>query len=195
MRRILLAGLFAPLVACTTYVRLDYTPSPAEVLVTAGDDNEPAARVLVSVLAAERPDRDSEQPFELHLRLRIENLGSDQVVFDATDLLLVGSDLAPYAAPRLTGPVGAPPGAPVGGPFDVPADAATTVDAYFPLPDGPYDVEGLNLRFSLRLAGRAVLLGASFEPQQYVYPYPYRAYDPFYGYPYGYIGYRQYHCY
>lgn len=172
--------------SCTsTYVRLDFSPSPAQSVI---DDGEGAsqARVLASVLAAERPERDPERPFELHLRLRLENLGEAPVSLELGSLLLVDAALNAFPAPRLE----LAEGDASAGALSVGPHSARSFDLFFPMHEraSPSKLGALNLRLQLRVGEREVLVGANFEKRrklQVLRTVDPGFYGPFYGPYYG----------
>lgn len=202
------------LAACTSVrERMEYTPSPAEIVVPAEDGAQPQARVLVSVLGAERRDGLKANPFELRLRLRLESLGDHPVAVSADDLLVVDADLRSFGEARLvsrgtmppplpadedTGERRAPAPEPTTPPNMLVAPAGGTAfgDVYVALPPdaelADLNLEGLNMRWRARVGERSLLLGTTFARvyrtafwPDYPYAYPYY---PYYGY--GYPGWR-----
>jgi len=185
--------LVVGLSACTsTFVTLDFAPSPAQTLVDDGGGLT-QARVLASVLSAERPGDDEERPFELHLRVRVESLGAEPVVLDEPSVLLVDAALSRFPAPRLElGEGDASTGA-----LSVAPHSARSFDLYFPMEGrSPRSIDALNLRLQLRVGERDVLVGANFEKRRslqvlrppnagFYGPYFGSFYGPYYGSFYG----------
>ncbi len=171
----LLCFLLSSIACRSTRVALDYLPNPGEVFVPDQQGAGAAARVLASVISAERRDRDPEQPFELRLRLRLENLAATSVAFEPAELLLVGNDLRPFGPPRIMLDGEAVEQAPT-----LAAGMAAIFDLFFPVGDvAPRDVEGLNLRLMLLVDGRRLPLGFGFGRRR-ERDVLYGTYDPYY---------------
>jgi hypothetical protein len=100
-------------------------------------------------------------------------------------MLLVDADLLPFAGPRLIAHA-ADGGLVEHDGVRLPAGTAGLYDLAFPLPGGlhPRDLnlDGLNLRWTVVVGERSVLLSTNFSRRQRVAVYPYG--DPFYGSPY-----------
>lgn len=155
-----LAALLLVAAACTsTRLALEFTPAPAEVVV-ASEDGAPLARVLATVVEARRHDGDPDRPFELHLRVRLENLGGEDLSLDVEELLLLDAGLVPFGTPRARDPTRGEPAT------RVPPDGVAVVDLLVPFPrdrePADLDLEGLNLRWTLRVDGRARVGSVAF---------------------------------
>ncbi|MCP3905082.1 MAG: hypothetical protein GY715_15770 [Planctomycetes bacterium] len=138
---------------CTsTYLhQFAYVPMPAKLELTARADEMPLVRILVSVIGVRRADRDAGLPVTVEMRVRVENLGTDETLtFDPTSLTLLSGDLETFSPPVLS----------TDAPMTVPAHGASTVEALFPVPgDGTtsaVDMDGLNLQWTIRLRDRAI---------------------------------------
>ena len=155
--RLVALALVSLLAGCaTSRLGLDYEPTPAELVLHGPDENsEPLARVLVSVVEARRTGKDGKGPWELLVRMRLENLAATSVRLLPDELLLVDGELNAFGSVVLT---------------DLPQPLvrgeASQFELLFPLPGGTepkdLDLDGLNLRCPLEIDGKRLVLGASF---------------------------------
>jgi hypothetical protein len=142
--------------ACAaTQHRFAFEPTPYEVgLIPV--DRSPVGRTLVTVLEGRRTKGESEAPLELHLRIRLENVSGAPIGIEPTSLLLVGSDLEPFGAPRIDPELG-----------EVPDGESRTWDLWFGYPEGvPLDapeLDGLNLKFRVRYEGGTADVPVTFD--------------------------------
>lgn len=140
MRR--LSPLLLLLAACAApgYRGL-WTPKPAELLVT-GADGAPAARLLAAVLGEWR---GGEHDREIHVRVRLENIGAEPLRLPLARVELRAGDLAAFAPPYVLG-------------GDVPAQVdpggAALLDLAFAPPAEGADLRGLHLSWVLLLGER-----------------------------------------
>ncbi len=160
----------AALGGCSVYDHVyEYEPLPVEV-ASRVPGGEPL-RTLVSVIGVRRRDAESELPASVEVRFRVENPpASTPAVFEPEGLRLFSADLQQFPDP-LVRPEG---------PLDVEPGASLVVNAYFPFPDGRYpaglDLEGLSVRWRIRVGGETVTSSAGFlrRPWAYYDRYPHR---------------------
>lgn len=163
LARLYVALILAGLGACTTsrWYPIEYAPAPVEVAVAANSVPGSQSRVLVSILGVARA-READ-PGLVHVRVRLENLGSVAADVPGDALGLLSADLAPFEKPRV-----------VPATLRVEPGADGTLDASFPFPAGrtvdSIDWSGLNLRIGVDFAGARVTTGASFSRLVPVYP-------------------------
>lgn len=147
--------------ATSPWYPLEYAPAPVEAAVDAQSVAGSQARVLVSILGVARAAPP--EPDLVHVRVRLENLGTVAADVPADALGLLSADLTPFGKPRVV-----PPG------LHVEPGADGTLDASFPFPAGrtadTIDWSGLNLRVTVEFAGSRVTTGASFS--RVLPPYP-----------------------
>ncbi|MCP3917471.1 MAG: hypothetical protein GY711_18155 [bacterium] len=133
--------------------RFFFQPSPLEVLVQESD-GPLLARTLLSVPGAVRDDEDWP---EMHVRILFENKVGTSLFLDATSVLLVGSNLQSFGAPR----------SPAGDRIELPAGESTTVELFFPFPDGMSmkapELDGVNLQWTVEHAGRSLETSATLQ--------------------------------
>jgi hypothetical protein len=164
----ILIGLLAMAPAgCSVYeLQYVYEPAPFEA-AAAGDE---PVRALVSVIGVRRADRASGLPPSVEVRLRIENDSQATVSLDPAGLELVSADLQSFPEPIVR-----PPGG-----LEIPPGESRVIATYFPFPLGrrtsDLDLDGLNVRFRLRIAGRETTTSAGFarHPWAYYDRYPRR---------------------
>jgi hypothetical protein len=141
----LLALLLLPtLAACASRSwRFQFDPSPHQVEIQPETVAQVRARALTTVLRGEVRREDDARITELHLRLLIENLGTETVSLTTEGMRLVGSDLVGYGAPRIVPEPGT----------GIRPGAAGTFELYFAYPKGMQlsapELDGLNLTWSL----------------------------------------------
>ncbi len=168
------------LCGCSTYDSLyQFRPRPVVATVRVTQTEQVAARVLVSVVGV-RNAKDG-RPEEIEARLRVENLAAEEVALAPDHLRLVTAGLDEMRVRTAT---------PVGG-VRTQTGAASELTAYFPFPgDGSaddFDLDGLDLRWTLVVDGKDVVGSASFS-RAYEVLYAYPPY-PWYGGWYGWGGY------
>lgn len=165
------AALLPLCASCATWYDLRYDPAPLEVRIADSATAELAGRALVSVLGVRRPTNGQAAQFELALRL--ENLGGVPFTIDPASLELVSADLKPLGSARVS-----PEPLPMVG-----VGETQTFELAFPLPAGSklgdYDVEGLNLRWTLRFLERELTTGVTFK-RRAALPAGYYYDDPFF---------------
>jgi hypothetical protein len=178
--------VFAPLClmllgGCSTYVEgFHYVPRPAVALVPGTQPSQPPpTAAIVSVVGVHREDRGAGIPESVEVRMRVENNGPENVVFDPRTMELLDGGLMEFPPPVLR-------------PAQVIALApqqSVVVGAFFPFPPGRSykntDLESLQLRWHLQLGGSEVGQAADFR--RMIRPYYYYPY-PDYAYPYGFYG-------
>ena len=143
-----------------------WQPKPAEVVLT-GESGAPAARLSMAVLGQWRGEPSDG---ELHVRFRVETVGSSPVSVPLERIELLTGDLQPCSPPRLL----------AGEDREVPPGDTISFDvAFSPPAEGP-DLSGLQLRWVAMLDGKELPGSMSF---QYAEP----LYSP-YGYPTIYLG-------
>lgn len=186
---LLIILILAALPACrSTTWNARFTPALAEALVgpisiTEGGtepNGPPVARVLFSVLGAERPGGDKEAPFEMHVRFRVENRTDADLEVVLAGFLLLDANLAAFGAVRREAPADSE------GILTVPAGQPVLLDLMFPFPDGkePDDLnlDGLNVRGALRSGDVVYPVGATFtRGPRFIYRDPWYGYYPYYG--------------
>ena len=167
MRRLPWLAL-AALAACSTYdTRYQFEPTPVESHVQAPDGTL-LAHGLAAVVGLRRADAAAGLPQAMEVRLRAENPGDRPLRLEAAAAQLFTGDLQPFLAP-----LAQPPGDP-----ELPPGGSANVDLLFPLPAerGDLNLDGLSLRWSVRLDGASHSATATFartrRPEYY--------YDPFY---------------
>jgi hypothetical protein len=165
---------------CSPYVDdFWYSPRPAvaEIRSTSGD-HAPAVTAMASIFGVRREDRSKGIPESVEVRLRLENEGSETAVFDPQTLELTNTELLPFPPPIVRAP----------SPITLNAMQATTLTAFFPLPqrtEGGH-LDSLMLRWVVQLGGQKVSQTVNFRrvyPRTYYYdPYwgPYSGYPPYF---------------
>jgi hypothetical protein len=179
-------GLALLLGGCQTSSTRAFTflPRPQSVLVAGPPEVGTIGRAVIVVIGSLKADASTGMPESMHVRLVLENRAQRAIAFVPGQFRLRGSDLIPFGEPRLVPPE----------PPEVLPGAETTVDVYFPVPEGRrlsnLDLSGLDLRFSVAHESSVTDVTASFERievQPYApYPYPYAPW----GYPYVYYDWR-----
>jgi len=150
----LLALLLAPfaLGACSTVPTYRYAPNPVDHFVPS---DESIAHVLLAVTGAVEAE-GTPRGLELHVRLRVENLGERPVEVEHDKLELVTANLIAFGDARV---VPEPP-------LVVDVGGERLVDVYFAFPDvdrDELDMSGLNLRLVLGDGARHYMVGTNFE--------------------------------
>ena len=181
-RLLLLLVLVLSATACTrTKYSLRYEPALAEMQATSGPDAPPFARVLVSVRNAFREGPEQEGDFAVHVRLRIENTGEDELLMDLARTQLLDADLVAFAPPNTDQFVNGQ------GVLRVLPGEQKVYELRFPFPDGrePPDagLDGLGFQGYLVAQEREIPMSVTFRriPRTSYYRR-----DPWYGpYPYG----------
>jgi hypothetical protein len=175
--------------ACTsTTWNARFMPTPAETWVGPlspdGDVDfavgPPIARMLFSIRGAERRNGDKNEPFEMHVRLRVENQTDAPLDLLLEQFLLLDANLDPFQPARVdaTGDSA--------GVLSIPGGQPLLVDLMFPFPDGlePGDLQldGLNLRGALRSGDAIFPMGVTFtRGPRIIYRDPWYGYYPYYG--------------
>jgi len=146
---------------CSVYdSRYIFDPAPAEVASSrAGTADEQPARTLVSILGVRRPDKESDLPAGVDVRLRVDNTSPYHVLFDPSTLSLFSAGLE-----KFPDPVRYPPD-----PVDIEPGGRAVVDACFPFPEGTtpqdMDLSGLSVRWTLMIDGQPVTSSTGFSRQ------------------------------
>ncbi len=165
---------------CSVYDS-SYVFDPGPIDVTAdgpGADDEPI-HVLVKVVGVRRPDKESQLPASVEVRLRLENTSRSPVTLEPASLVLFSGDLSRFPDPILR---------PATLLTVAPSESAI-VEAYFPFPDGrrasDVDLSGLNLRWTVSIDGHPVTSSASVQrrPLGYYDRYPHRIGVGYQAYP------------
>lgn len=147
-----------------------YQPRPVVVNMTAPDADGSSVRAMATIIGLRRPVE--EQPASIDVRLMIENTGGAPARFDPAALNLVDAALAPFPRPTVDPPEG----------FDIAPGQSLTVNARFPIDDrGSYDLDGLNLRWSITSKAHTLSSSATFNRREVPRP---QYTDPFYYDPY-----------
>jgi len=159
----------------STWYAHRFVPAPLEAQVGVDGDSSAQARTLVTIRGIRRASASAGRPAQVEVRLRLENLGSTPAVLDLSDLSLVTSDLESFG-PAVVEPPTADP---------VAAGEYAIWDVSFPLPAGrslgELDLQGVNLKWSVRFGDVRVTTGATFQRR-----WPGDGYGPYwlpYGYP------------
>ncbi len=166
------AGAAALAAGCSVYDhRFDYQPGPLDVAapVPGAADQQPV-RVLVSVMGVRRAGSDVEMAATVEVRLRIENFSDADVLIDPATFALFSADLQQFPAGHSV----------PAEPLQLLPRQSAVITTYFPFPEGkvpgPYDLNGLNVRWTLYVGDRPVTSSASFSrlPEAYYDRYPAR---------------------
>jgi len=187
--RVGLLGLLLVGAGCaSTYRRLDMAPTPASLPIHGAIDDRPAldtppvGHLLVAVSHAERRDGESDGPWELVVRVRLENRDAEALQFVPGSLQAVDAELSAFGPPRWDR---APDGALARG-------ESAVWQARLPLPEGghPGDraLRGLQLRAEVLVQDVRRVLDLSLTrrtPEVLVERVPYPVGYGWYGYPYG----------
>ncbi|HVS17835.1 MAG TPA: hypothetical protein VMT18_04480 [Planctomycetota bacterium] len=154
-----------------------FFPSPLEVGVTAHGEPRAEARALLSVRGVRRARE--EQPAEVEVHLRLENLGEVPLTLDPEGFDLVTSDLVSFRAPVVEPSAGT----------EVAPGAQERWVLRFATPEergvDDLDWSGINVRFRVRFGERSILTGVTFDRS--AGPWRDGYYDPWWG-PYPYRG-------
>jgi hypothetical protein len=172
-RELVTLSLIAALVGlsgCSVYdARYSYAPAPAAVEI-ALPESEHTVRTLATVIGVRRASSEEALPASVEIRLLVENHSPDTIAtIEPGTLSLISGNLD-----RFPDPITRPPDT-----VRVDPNQTSTLTAFFPFPDdripGAFDLEGLNLRWTLRVDGRESAHNATFtrRPSYYCYPaYP-----------------------
>jgi len=155
-----LAALLLPACRSAGYYGL-WQPKPLELTVREADGT-PAALFSAAVLGRWYGEPDDG---EVHVRVRLENLGSVPLQLPLERVELLSGDLQPFSAARLvSGQLG-----------DLEPGAIRSVDVGFSPPAEDPDLRGLQLRWVLLVGGHELPGSATFQrvdPMYYNYYYP-----------------------
>ena len=148
-----------------------YSPRPVSVDMSAPDAPEQAKiRAMATIVGLRRAV--DEQPASIDARLLIENNGSAPARFDPVTLSLVDATLSAFPNP-IVEPSDA---------FTIAPGQSRTVNASFSLDDrSSYDLDGLNLRWSVTAGNHTLSHSATFSRRELPRP---NYTDPFYYDPY-----------
>lgn len=151
--------LFAGGCGSQTYVSgYSFYPQPAVVEVRQrGNSGQVPMTVLASVLGIRNPDSQRHTPYAVAIRLRLENNGPAQTLFDPGTLELVTGTLRPFPRPQVDPPTT----------LVLSAGQRQEVTAYFPLPPGTspdqMNLSNLRLRWQMRVDNYSVPQTALFQ--------------------------------
>lgn len=160
------------LAACSIYdYRYEYPPGPVDVIVAwpGAEESEPV-HTLVSMRGVRKADPETMLPASVEVVLRVENTSPHPVELEPGSIALFSADLA-----RFPDPIVRP-----GHDAEVDPGGSSVVQAYFPFPEGKvpgdFDLDGLNVRWTVLVEGHAVTSSASFAryPNAYYERYPNR---------------------
>jgi hypothetical protein len=157
IRRFFLTGnllLFASVAGCSA----DYSYVPQPAVAQVGSTTQPQATpvtTLVSILGVRQADRKEGIPESFEARMRIENNGSEPVVFDPKTLEMENWQLLPFPPPFVRPP----------GPVTVPPMGAANFTAFFPFPALPpnADLDSLEIRWVIRIGSHDVNQSVTFR--------------------------------
>lgn len=171
-------GLLVLISGCSPYVEgFRYAPRPAvaDVRLATTQPNQRAqspVTAYAAIIGIRREDKRQHIPLSVSVRLRLDNHGPQEVVFDPHTLDLTDAQLL-----RFPPPIGVPPQ-----PVTIPPEQSFTLQAYFPFPFGlSYDnsgMENLQLHWTVQIDGQVVPQNASFHRVHNYYMY-----DPYWDYP------------
>lgn len=187
---LLSVGLLALASGCSPYVEgFHYRPHPAVADVRLAS-TQPSAQAqspltaYASVGGVRREDQKQHIPLSVEVRMRLDNHGPQEVIFDPHTLQLTDAQLV-----RFPPPLGVP-----AEPVTIPPEQSFMIQANFPFPPGlSYDnggMETLQLHWMVQIGGHIVPQNAAFGRIHEYYMYdPYWDYpmDPFWR-PYPYVG-------
>ncbi len=168
-------ALLALLAGCqSAWYSARFVPAPLEVQLQAPDGKPGQARALLTVRGIRRAVAKENQPDQVEILLRIDNLGEPAVALVPEGFDLVSADLVSFGAPRVQPPIGDP----------VASGAQITYLLVFPVPPdrktSDLDWRGLNFKWTVSFEGREVATGVTFD--RYYAP-DYYGYDPYWPYP------------
>jgi hypothetical protein len=174
--------ILASLGGCSPYLDdFQYSPHPAvaEIRSTSGQQS-PALSAMASIIGVHRDDRRVDIPESIEVRLRLENNGTETVVFDPHTLELTNTQLLAFPAPVVRAP----------SQITLNAMQGATLTAFFPLPQHLQagDLDALMLRWVIQIGGQKLSQSVNFRrvyPRVYYdEPYwgPYRGYPPYFWY-------------
>jgi len=148
--------LLLGLSSCSSYYGHTFLPAPLEVQIGVDGDPESQARTLLRVVGIRKPNKQTGQPAQVELRLRVENLGGNPALLDVASVSLVTADLRTIGAPEFTPE-----------PEPVLSNAFAVYDIVFRLPEGArpkdYDLAGLNIGYTIDFDETRVTTGVTFE--------------------------------
>lgn len=154
--------------------RYRYQPRPVSVKMTAPEAPQQASvRALATVIGLHRATEQQAQSIDV--RLMLENVGEAPATFDPATLKLFDASITPLPEPRVDPPTT----------LTIAPGQSKTINAGFPLTDrDDYDLEGLNLRWSVTVDGRTLTHSATFNRREIedssYYHRPFYPYDPWY---------------
>ncbi len=154
----LAAALLLPACASPGYRGL-WQPKPLELTVSDAN-GAPAALFSAAVLGRWRGEPDDG---EIHVRLRVDNVGTAPVGVPLEGVKLLSGDLQPFGPARLVG----------GQMGEVAPRSIGWIDVGFSPPAEDPDLRGLQLRWVLVLGGHELPGSATFQrvdPVHYYYP-------------------------
>ncbi len=167
--------LASALAGCqSTWYSARFVPAPLEVQLQAPEGNPGQARALLTVRGIRRAVEN--QPDQVELLFRIDNLGQVPVTVVSEGFDLVSADLVSFGVPRAEPPVGEA----------IPSGAQATYLLIFPVPPNrktsDLDWRGLNFKWTVSFEGHTVATGVTFD-RYWAADYGY--YDPYWPYPAG----------
>ncbi len=160
-----------------------YGPQPAEMVMESPNTSQgEVARGLVSLSGIRRADQEHGIPAAVEMKVRLENKTEFPIVWHPTSMLLIAGNLEEFPTPTVD----------PAGEIEISPQSHAEVVAAFPFPGdqypGKFDLEGLNLRITIRWDEMEITQSVAFTRQRRYYPSHYRYYDypwhPFYGHPY-----------
>ena len=157
---------------CSVYDhRYDYPPGPVDVVAVApGNAAAESIHTLVSMRGVRKADAKSDIPASVEVRFRVENTSGTGVSLVTKSLALFSADLIRFPDPIVV-PLNA---------VEIPPGGSAVFEAFFPFPGGKvpgeFDLDGLNVRWALRIDGQDVTSSLSFArlPHAYYEKYPNR---------------------
>jgi hypothetical protein len=164
-------------------------PESGQPAPTARRRRQPAAPLpppvfvtQASVIGILRQNDKINLPDSIHLRLYLDNTGTDVAKFDLGSFELMNPELLRFPAPIIPMPAGTPVSANPDQFITLQPGQTRWLDAYFPFPPGrSFDntnLSALQVRWVVRVGGRNVGQDVSFHRVREYYPY----YGPGWGY-------------
>jgi hypothetical protein len=146
------AGLIGLLMltGCSTYDdRFAYGPRPVQVPIVA-PNGAPAVQALATIIGLR--NKKDDVPRSIEVRIRFENVSNQPAIVDANSLEMFSADLRPFGRPILD----------AGGAFTIAPGQVVILNPLFPVPEPGADLNGVNLRFSVTVAGHTGTANATF---------------------------------
>ncbi len=184
----MLAAVLVLLGGCSAYdARYTYQPRPSEITLQTGDNTQaPPARVLGTIVGIRRATKHNGDQPSVEAALLFDNTSNENMTFDPSTLALFSANAKRFPDPGLTGQI----------PIQIQPGQAVRFTAEFPFPGndypGPFDLDGLNLRWAVEFGGQLHQQSATFtrQPQN---EYAFHYFDFHYGgYGHHYAGHHYY---